>query len=539
MMAPTSRISAMVVALVLFSLARTVFAATVDISTQGDQGVSKWVASQNGIGTGDLVLGGEEGDANIFEITVRNTQNAHPQYDDGNFNGPKCNEGNLSHNRPVVMDIRYMDNVTFRGGIVNNAIPMDSLWGATYNSNCNQATFYLDNADDITVDEWFVGGGIDCFRQAKGSNRLTISNTYVANCRDDTIENDTLRSTTITNTFFDGIWQFKSDDPGANDTTSNPAGQTFVMNNVVIYQTEMPSHPGRSTKCGGTAWLKAYWDAYGEYVEVDPDATVAQQNYNERSDRHTAYMKVESASAAVPGDITDVVFISEEDTWECVTNPDGARFRNWVSELTNVDNVYFIHVGTTRSGDPTEMAQAAQDEIATMQSDWPGEVTIINADGTELEKAQTILATLRQNWFWDCQPDIPRPAGYPASVPANCDSAYITNGLQYTAPDPQDESIPYDLAVSSNSVRWKYKCDSPANSRVLAVTSTEAAVGTVVGVHRPTCDDTTRTYVLATLLPDKVQTINVEARECPGSGYYIPDQCTTVLETSDDYVWIP
>jgi Ca2+-binding RTX toxin-like protein len=104
-----------------------------------------------------------------------------------------------------------------QGGTIVGKVPQTGDWKDTY---VNSAAMRIGSSNSFTIDDWTITQPWDGIR-VSGSGTFLIEDTYIANSRDDAVENDDVLSGTIRDSLFNGVFSGVSLGDGDVDGSDN------------------------------------------------------------------------------------------------------------------------------------------------------------------------------------------------------------------------------------------------------------------------------------------------------------------------------
>ncbi|WP_452223758.1 T9SS type A sorting domain-containing protein [Lacinutrix chionoecetis] len=131
------------------------------------------------------------------------------------------------------IQLYQQSGTTFRRARIKGYTSLTSEWGPSY---LNGTAFLARQSNNITVEEIRADRVWDGLRSSN-SEDTTFRNCWISNIRDDSVENDQLKSVTLENCLFENAFVGISMRPVSGDTTSDGTGKQVTMDNVHIYLT--------------------------------------------------------------------------------------------------------------------------------------------------------------------------------------------------------------------------------------------------------------------------------------------------------------
>jgi hypothetical protein len=107
--------------------------------------------------------------------------------------------------------------LVIKGGTINGEVPQDASWEDTY---VNSAAIRVSTSTSAIIQDWKITKPWDGIRVA-GDGTFTITDTYIANSRDDAVENDDVLGGTISDSLFDNVFSGVSLGDGDVDGSDN------------------------------------------------------------------------------------------------------------------------------------------------------------------------------------------------------------------------------------------------------------------------------------------------------------------------------
>lgn len=177
-------------------------------------------------------IAGEVVDMRTASWIVQNSYNDNPtELND-------CNNGaNTIQEYPVNID--GQDNVWLVGGLIYSEVPQVGEWKAVYGANneCNSTALLIRASDNAQAIGWRIMGAWDAFGvgfnpdiTGDDATDFSLRRSWISNVRDDCVENDQLRSGTISDVLFDGCFVGFSLRP----VDADPQGSQQFNHKVVI-----------------------------------------------------------------------------------------------------------------------------------------------------------------------------------------------------------------------------------------------------------------------------------------------------------------
>jgi hypothetical protein len=150
-----------------------------------------------------------------------------------------ANIGAQTNRYPVIVE--GGTDVSIVGGTVEGRVPMDIDWTNAY---VNSAALFLQNPDDVLVQDWSISRAWDGIRiRGDEDASFALDGVRLSHIRDDAIENDNGVSGTISNSFFDGVFVgLSTGEANMPDRTDN-----VVKFDNVIVRMEESLYKGRVT----------------------------------------------------------------------------------------------------------------------------------------------------------------------------------------------------------------------------------------------------------------------------------------------------
>ncbi|MEO8243758.1 MAG: hypothetical protein ABI832_15765 [bacterium] len=138
-----------------------------------------------------------------------------------------ANIGALINLYPV--SVRDSANVTLKGGTIVGQVPLDMDWADAY---VNSAAVYFRDVVHMTLKDWTISQAWDGIRFSGAvTDTFNVDNVWIANVRDDGIENDNGMSGTVSNSLFDGVFVGIS---LADSDTGDQTSHVVTLNNDLI-----------------------------------------------------------------------------------------------------------------------------------------------------------------------------------------------------------------------------------------------------------------------------------------------------------------
>ncbi|NIX76883.1 calcium-binding protein [Microvirga terricola] len=135
-------------------------------------------------------------DASAASWIVANSHNSNPT------SSNPATAGSLPINLYPFQVTGAGDGLVVRGGTIHGEVPQNSDWQYTY---VNSAAVRVNSANSFVIDDWTITNPWDGIRVG-GTGTFRIEDTYVANSRDDAVENDDVIGGTITDSLFDNVF---------------------------------------------------------------------------------------------------------------------------------------------------------------------------------------------------------------------------------------------------------------------------------------------------------------------------------------------
>jgi hypothetical protein len=107
--------------------------------------------------------------------------------------------------------------LTIQGGTIVGEVPQTGDWKDTY---VNSAAMRIESSNSFKIDDWTITQPWDGIR-VSGSGTFLIEDTYIANSRDDAVENDDVLGGTISDSLFDNVFSGVSLGDGDVDGSDN------------------------------------------------------------------------------------------------------------------------------------------------------------------------------------------------------------------------------------------------------------------------------------------------------------------------------
>jgi len=126
----------------------------------------------------------------------------------------------------------YQQNGTFfRRARIKGYTSLTSEWGPTY---LNGSAFLVRQSTNVTVEDIRADRVWDALRSSRSEN-TTFKNCWMSRIRDDSVENDHLKSVTLVNILFEDAFVGISMRPVSGDATSDGTGHLVTLDNVHLY----------------------------------------------------------------------------------------------------------------------------------------------------------------------------------------------------------------------------------------------------------------------------------------------------------------
>jgi hypothetical protein len=172
-------------------------------------------------------------------------------------------------------------NLLIKGGTINGEVSQTADWKVTY---VNSAAVRINSANSFIIDDWTITRPWDGIRPG-GTGTFVIDNTYIANARDDAVENDDAMSGTIRDSLFDGVFSGIS----LGDGDVNGSNNTVTMDSMLL---RMKSYPYKGEVTHGSPFKL---DKGTGNMEVSPHLKITNSVIAIEKVGHESYERLQHA----------------------------------------------------------------------------------------------------------------------------------------------------------------------------------------------------------------------------------------------------